>query len=52
MQNHYYESFRLVEQGEADVGFVTNLQFSRTLNIFPVFQEEYVFLHGSGIEAA
>lgn len=52
VQNHYYESFRLVEQGEADVGFVTNLQFSRTLNIFPVFQEEYVFLHGSGITAA
>ena len=49
-QNPYYRCFHLVESGEADVGFVPTLQFSRTLKISPIIQEAYVVLHGQELD--
>ena len=42
---HYQEIFRMVENGEADFGFVSNLIYTRTLRVIPLFTEEMVVLH-------
>lgn len=47
LQYHYHEAFQMVEKGEADVGFVSNLQFSRKLNIYPLYVERLVWIGGA-----
>lgn len=42
--HHYYEIYRMVEQGEADIGIVSNTQYSRGLHVYPLFRERMVLL--------
>ena len=46
LSNHYYESYRLVENGEADAGLVSNVQYSRSVRAIPLFREDMVLLSG------
>lgn len=50
MQYHYHETFQMVEKGEADVGFVSNLQFSRKVHIYPLYREPLVWIGGDAPE--
>lgn len=43
-QYHYQETFKLVENNAADIGFVTNLKFSKELEVFPLFKEKLVWI--------
>lgn len=44
--HHYTEVFRLLETGEADVGFVPNLRYARHLKTQSLYQEELVVITG------
>ncbi len=44
--HHYTEVFRLLEIGEADVGFVPNLRYARHLITHSLYQEELVVITG------
>lgn len=44
--HHYTEVFRLLETGEADVGFVPNLRYARHLQTQSLYQEELVVITG------
>ena len=45
--NHYYESYRMVESGEADFGIISNSQFARDLKLYPLYNQEMVLLTNS-----